>query len=165
MEKDCNCREKFLLPFSIDSADFPCIEPSISSPHSFYGQNICSVTIGKEKKLYFLTLYWPFPVQMWSQKFCKFSAFGLEFQKFSSITITIFFSQHVRTIFERKYVSLKVFSKIMMNSSFFHTGNLALRKCLCQKCADELKVIFMNSSKFLLEENLMRISDQITHGG
>ena len=52
-----------------------------------------------------------------------------------------------------------------MNSSFFHTGNLALRKCLCQKCADELKVIFMNSSKFLLEENLMRISDQITHGG
>ena len=61
MEKDCNCREKFLLPFSIDSADFPCIEPSISSPHSFYGQNICSVTIGKEKKIVFSNFVLTFP--------------------------------------------------------------------------------------------------------
>ena len=34
---------QFLLPFSIDSADFPCRDPAISSPHSFYGQNISSV--------------------------------------------------------------------------------------------------------------------------
>jgi hypothetical protein len=32
-----------LQPFSIDSADFPCRDPTISSPRSFYGQNICSV--------------------------------------------------------------------------------------------------------------------------
>ena len=34
---------QFLQPFSIDSADFPCRSPAISSPCSFYGQNICSV--------------------------------------------------------------------------------------------------------------------------
>jgi hypothetical protein len=34
---------QFLQPFSIDSADFPCRDPAISSPHSCYGQNICSV--------------------------------------------------------------------------------------------------------------------------
>ena len=34
---------QFLQPFSIDSADFPCRDPAISSPRSFYGQNICSV--------------------------------------------------------------------------------------------------------------------------
>ena len=33
---------QFLQPFSIDSADFPCRDPAISSPRSFYGQNICS---------------------------------------------------------------------------------------------------------------------------
>ena len=36
---------QFLQPFSIDSADFPCRSPAISSPCSFYGQNICSVLI------------------------------------------------------------------------------------------------------------------------
>ena len=38
----CNCRvsPQFLQPFSIDSADFPCRDPAISSPRSFYGQNI-----------------------------------------------------------------------------------------------------------------------------
>jgi hypothetical protein len=35
---------QFLQPFSIDSADFPCRDPAISSPRSFYGQNICSVS-------------------------------------------------------------------------------------------------------------------------
>jgi hypothetical protein len=34
---------QFLQPISIDSADFPCRDPAISSPRSFYGQNICSV--------------------------------------------------------------------------------------------------------------------------
>ena len=34
---------QFLQPFSIDSADFPCRDPAIFSPRSFYGQNICSV--------------------------------------------------------------------------------------------------------------------------
>ena len=34
---------QFLQPFSIDSADFSCRDPTISSPCSFYGQNICSV--------------------------------------------------------------------------------------------------------------------------
>ena len=34
---------QFLQPFSIYSADFPCRGPAFSSPHSFYGQNICSV--------------------------------------------------------------------------------------------------------------------------
>ena len=37
---------QFLQPFSIDSADFPCRDPAISSPRSFYGQNICSVPSG-----------------------------------------------------------------------------------------------------------------------
>ena len=32
---------QFLQPFSIDRADFPCRDPAISSPRSFYGQNIC----------------------------------------------------------------------------------------------------------------------------
>ncbi len=36
---------QFLQPFSIDSADFPCRDPAISSPRSFYGQNICSVAL------------------------------------------------------------------------------------------------------------------------
>ena len=36
---------QFLQPFSIDSADFPCRSPAISSPCSFYGQNICSVLL------------------------------------------------------------------------------------------------------------------------
>ena len=36
---------QFLQPFSIDSADFPCRDPAIFSPRSFYGQNICSVDI------------------------------------------------------------------------------------------------------------------------
>ena len=27
----------------VDSADFPCRDPGISSPRSFYGRNICSV--------------------------------------------------------------------------------------------------------------------------
>jgi hypothetical protein len=36
---------QFLQPFSIDSADFPCRDPAISSPRSFYGQNICSVRV------------------------------------------------------------------------------------------------------------------------
>jgi hypothetical protein len=35
----------FLQPFSIDSADFRCRDPAISSPRSFYGQNICSVCV------------------------------------------------------------------------------------------------------------------------
>ena len=39
---------QFLQPFSIDSADFPCREPAISSPCSFYGQNICSVATRKD---------------------------------------------------------------------------------------------------------------------
>ena len=34
---------QFLQAFSIDSPDFPCRDPAISSPRSFYGQNICSV--------------------------------------------------------------------------------------------------------------------------
>jgi hypothetical protein len=33
-------------PCSIDSADFPCRDPAISSPRSFYGQNICRVGLG-----------------------------------------------------------------------------------------------------------------------
>ena len=44
---------QFLQPFSIDSADFPCRDPAISSPRSFYGQNICSVGW-----IYWLS--WPF---------------------------------------------------------------------------------------------------------
>ena len=36
---------QFLQPFSIDSADFPCRSPAISSPCSFYGQNICSLGV------------------------------------------------------------------------------------------------------------------------
>ena len=36
---------QFLQPFSIDSADFTCRDPAISSPRSFYGQNICSVWV------------------------------------------------------------------------------------------------------------------------
>ena len=49
MFKDINILEllkittQFLQPFSIDSADFPCRSPAISSPRSLYGQNICSV--------------------------------------------------------------------------------------------------------------------------
>ena len=35
---------QFLQPFSVDGAHFPCRDPAISSPHSFYGQNICSVS-------------------------------------------------------------------------------------------------------------------------
>ena len=40
-----NCRVslQFLQPISIDSTDFPSRDPSISSPCSFYGQNICSL--------------------------------------------------------------------------------------------------------------------------
>ena len=40
-----SCREtlQFLQPFFIDSADFPCRGPAFSNPHSFYGQNICSI--------------------------------------------------------------------------------------------------------------------------
>ena len=34
---------QFLQAFSIDSPDFPCRDPAISSPRSFYGQNICMV--------------------------------------------------------------------------------------------------------------------------
>ena len=34
---------QFLQLFSIDSAVFPYKDPAISSPCSFYGQNICSV--------------------------------------------------------------------------------------------------------------------------
>ena len=44
--RSCNYHRvspQFLQPFSIDSADFPCRDPAISSPCSFYGQNICSV--------------------------------------------------------------------------------------------------------------------------
>jgi hypothetical protein len=44
--KSCNyywVSPQFLQPFSIDSTDFPCRDPAISSPRSFYGQNICSV--------------------------------------------------------------------------------------------------------------------------
>ena len=33
----------FLLPFSIDSAGFPCRDPVVSSPRSFHGVKICSV--------------------------------------------------------------------------------------------------------------------------
>ena len=36
---------QFLQPFSIDSADFPCRSPAISSPCSLYGQNIYSVQL------------------------------------------------------------------------------------------------------------------------
>ena len=36
---------QFLQPFSIDSADFPCRDPAISSPCSFYGENIGSVVL------------------------------------------------------------------------------------------------------------------------
>ena len=32
------------------SADFPCRDPAISSFRSFYGQNICSVSINKTAK-------------------------------------------------------------------------------------------------------------------
>ena len=41
--KNCGETLQFLQPFSIDSADFPCRSPAISSPRSLYGQNICSV--------------------------------------------------------------------------------------------------------------------------
>ena len=34
---------QFIQPFSIDSTDFSCRSPAISSPCSFYDQNICSV--------------------------------------------------------------------------------------------------------------------------
>ena len=34
---------QFLQPFYIDSAEFPCRDPAISSPYSFYSQNIYSV--------------------------------------------------------------------------------------------------------------------------
>ena len=34
---------QFLQPFTIDSTDFPCRDPAISSPRTFYGQNICIV--------------------------------------------------------------------------------------------------------------------------
>ena len=33
---------QLLQPFSIHSADFPCRDPAIPSPRTFYGQNICS---------------------------------------------------------------------------------------------------------------------------
>ena len=39
----------------------------------------------------------------WSQKFCKFSAFSLKFQKFFLIAKNNFFSQYVRTISLTKY--------------------------------------------------------------
>ena len=44
-----------------------------------------------------------------SQNFCKFSAFSLEFQKFFSITRTIFFSKLVRTILVTKYQFYSIF--------------------------------------------------------
>ena len=53
---------QFLQPFSIDTADFPCRDPAISSSRSFYGQNICSIvlarTIAFEKNQLF---YWLIP--------------------------------------------------------------------------------------------------------
>ena len=41
--RNCGVFPQFLQSFSIDIADFPCRNPAISSPRSFYGQNICSV--------------------------------------------------------------------------------------------------------------------------
>ena len=55
-----NCREtlQFLKPFSIDSADFPCRSPAISSHRSLYGQNICSV--GFSSVAYSVNSIWDF---------------------------------------------------------------------------------------------------------
>ena len=39
---------QFLQPFSRDDADFPCRDPTISNPLSFYRQNICSVRTIKQ---------------------------------------------------------------------------------------------------------------------
>ena len=62
----CNCGVslQFLQPFSIDSADFPCKDPTISSHQSFYGQNICSV-LQIRTNVYVLLLQ---QLRQWSQK-------------------------------------------------------------------------------------------------
>ena len=36
---------QFLQPFSIDNAGFPCRDPAIPSPRSFYGVKICSAVL------------------------------------------------------------------------------------------------------------------------
>ena len=57
--KNCGETLQFLQSFFIDSADFPCRSPAISSPCSLYGQNICSALLYRLLKLpvFFLILY------------------------------------------------------------------------------------------------------------
>ena len=60
-----------------------------------------------KKAFCYQKLFWPFNVWInWSsdfKNFCKFSAFNFEFQKFFSITRTIFSHSRVRTILVTKY--------------------------------------------------------------
>ena len=60
---------QFLQPFSIDSADFPCRSPAISSPCSFYGQNICSAVIC------LLSFKWKKEIDMFWRDLTLFSLF------------------------------------------------------------------------------------------
>ena len=46
---DYEVSPQFLQSFSIDSANFFCMDFAVSSPRSFYGQNICSVVVSKLK--------------------------------------------------------------------------------------------------------------------
>ena len=47
--------------FSIDSADFPCRDPAISSPRSFHGVKICNVHC----EIFLKMIYWDFQSSDW----------------------------------------------------------------------------------------------------
>ena len=84
-------------------------------------------------------------LSQWSQNFCKFSAFSLKFQKFFSITRTIF--SH-RTILVTKYHFFRLFSSHASSflSRFFPLFLWQIKKgvfprvhaiyksCLCFRC-------------------------------
>ena len=54
---------QFLQPFSIDSADSPCRDPAIPSPHSFHGAKICSAVLLPFSGQKFHGIVWSFLTQ------------------------------------------------------------------------------------------------------
>ena len=87
-----------------------------------------------KKNIVFQKMIWPFTVWInWQQKFCKFLAYSLEFQKFSSITRTIFSLNRLKTKKSQKVFSFlpkKMNQITFIISIFFQKMPNLPQKCM-----------------------------------